>query len=61
VKRPQRREGFGPTIDCACGCKKQLTQFDFWGRERKYLNGHNINRAWQTGLYRKPTPAPYAY
>ena len=32
-------------IECNCGCKKLIPEFDNKGRRRKYVNGHTrINR-----------------
>lgn len=31
-------------LRCACGCETQLRQFDKYGRERKYISGHNMKR-----------------
>jgi len=28
-------------IECKCGCGQQLEKYDRYGRERKYLHGHN--------------------
>ena len=45
TKTPDR-EGCGPLIPCACGCGKTLTQFDYRGRERAYLPGHQFKPYW---------------
>jgi hypothetical protein len=29
------------TIKCACGCGKNLKEFDHYGRVQSYINGHN--------------------
>lgn len=46
-KRSDLRPIDGPNriIYCSCGCGGQVTQFDKSGRPRKYINGHNVNKA----------------
>jgi len=29
------------TIECACGCGQKLKNKDRYGRDKKYINGHN--------------------
>ena len=37
-------------IQCACGCGKELEKYDKYGRERKYISGHNsIGNQHRTG------------
>ena len=36
-------------INCACGCGKQLKNKDKYGRDKKFINGHNNRK------YRDPT------
>lgn len=31
-------------IMCACGCKEYLDKFDVYGRTRKFIHGHNMNK-----------------
>jgi hypothetical protein len=30
-----------PEIECACGCGQMIKSKDHWGREKKYVSGHN--------------------
>ena len=31
-------------IQCACGCGKRLLPYDRMGRERSFINGHNVKK-----------------
>lgn len=31
-------------IECACGCGEQFNKFDKYGRPRKFISGHNLNK-----------------
>lgn len=34
-----------PTIVCACGCGEPFTKFDSYGRPRRFVTGHNTQKA----------------
>jgi hypothetical protein len=38
-----------PLIACACGCGSTFEKFDYQGRPRRYLPGHNTDRDATTG------------
>ena len=31
-----------PTIQCACGCGRQMQRYDGHGRPRRFVSGHNL-------------------
>src|SRR5688572_26402029 len=43
-------------IQCACGCTQEIEQYDSYGRQRKYVNGHNNSKErhfkWKGGRIR---------
>jgi len=45
--RPNKHPGVGPMIPCACGCGLMIQEFDKDGRQRKYVNGHNVRALWR--------------
>lgn len=38
---PQRRRIPDDIIECACGCGTKIRRYDKYGRERKFVTGHN--------------------
>lgn len=48
----------GPKIECACGCKKVLPQFDRKNRERRYYPGHQFAAWWSRGAAPKHPVKP---
>jgi 5-methylcytosine-specific restriction endonuclease McrA len=40
-KSKQERAMSDETVECACGCGQTLTRYDEYGRERRYISGHN--------------------
>ena len=41
-----RRPGeLNESRECACGCGEAFSRYDRWGRERKYVSGHNMPRS----------------
>lgn len=49
--RLQLRDRQNETAECACGCSCMLTIFDRWGRERRFIPGHNNPRDEATGQF----------
>lgn len=41
LSTPQRRTIPDSIIECACGCGTKIRRYDKYGRERKFVTGHN--------------------
>ena len=48
----QRVYDEAPIIECACGCGQKIKAKDHYGRDRKYINGHN-NRKYKDPIQYK--------
>lgn len=44
TRKEDRNGGRGDFISCACGCGRNLYQYDEKGRKRRYINGHWLKR-----------------
>ena len=43
--KPLRNPGdLNIEVDCACGCGTKFNKFDYQGRARRFISGHNIHR-----------------
>lgn len=52
-RKPARKRGAyvlrrpdepNPIVECACGCGGTLTAFDYQGRSRRFISGHNARK-----------------
>ena len=45
--KTEKPDGLGDMIACGCGCGQTFREFDKDGRQRKYVNGHNVRDLWR--------------
>lgn len=70
LKAEGRLKSYGPLVECACGCGATFPKYDWRGRERRFLHGHNKFRGGRIktsrgyikiSVHEHPFADPYGY